>query len=359
MNAGHLIIRNRTALASQEGWIHVVPKGELPNREAGIVQVLDDAALDAIMLGIAKDKERLGNRWPGVYAGEEHFIYNDEKSSAAFAWFKDFEKREDGIWAKADGLTDLGEAAVKNRRFKYTSFVTDQKDTKKIEGNRVRILGVETIGFTNQANGRELLTPITNRSEEFRRGLELSADSKNNNDRKTKTMKTVLVELELSADAAEESALAAVRKLKNRATTAEGQVVPLTLRVTELETANTTLLSEQIDADLAAAGIKDEKIINRHKPLLSDPKHFANREERVAFIQDLAPQGQPVKGQTKLQNRDTRPPQGGKTADADGRAESAKATKIMNRASELQKQVPSMTLATAVTMAQNEVENAS
>ena len=237
--------------------------------------------------------------------------------------------------------------------------MTDQKDTKKIEGNRVRILGVETIGFTNQANGRELLTPITNRSEEFRRGLELSADSKNNNDRKTKTMKTVLVELELSADAAEESALAAVRKLKNRATTAEGQVVPLTLRVTELETANTTLLSEQIDADLAAAGIKDEKIINRHKPLLSDPKHFANREERVAFIQDLAPQGQPVKGQTKLQNRDTRPPQGGKTADADGRAESAKATKIMNRASELQKQVPSMTLATAVTMAQNEVENAS
>src|ERR1035441_4064878 len=99
MKTARLVIVNRTAPLSRDGWIHIVPKGELPNREAGIVQVLDDVSLDAILANIERDKSRLGNRWPGLYAGEEHFYYQDEKSTAAFAWFKEFQKRADGIWA--------------------------------------------------------------------------------------------------------------------------------------------------------------------------------------------------------------------------------------------------------------------
>src|ERR1051325_9091491 len=96
----HLIIFNRSSSVTTNGWIHIVPKGELPNREAGIVQVLDDDSLDSILRNIQADQQRLGENWPGIYAGREHFIYDDAQDSAALAWFKEFEKRDDGLWAK-------------------------------------------------------------------------------------------------------------------------------------------------------------------------------------------------------------------------------------------------------------------
>ena len=160
----HVVIFNRAPLVAASGWIHIVPKGELPNADAKLVQVLDEPALDSILSGIEQAKNRLGDKWPGIYAGREHFIYDDTKDSAALAWFKDFEKRGDGIWAKDDGLTPAGVDAVKNREYKFTSFVADRSDLKKIEGDKYRVMAIETVGFTNQANGKELLTPITNRS---------------------------------------------------------------------------------------------------------------------------------------------------------------------------------------------------
>lgn len=352
-----LIILNRAPLASSNGWIHIVPKGELPNREAGITQLLDDESLDSIIRNIDADKKRLGENWPGVYAGEEHFIYNDEKSSAAFAWFKDFEKRDNGIWAKDDGLTDLGAKAVNNKRFKFTSFVADRGDTQKLADGRVRILKIDTVGFTNQANGKELLTPITNRQTEFRRND--PADNDNNN-QNNKRMKSVCTLLGLSADASEESVHQAVTLLRNRATTAEDKLTPLTNRATTLETENATLLTEQIEADFATHKITDEKVVNRHKPLLADLKHFKNRAERVEFIKDLtkAPANSRQE-QTQLKNRDTRPPAAGAGENADKKKEQADANKIMNRAHAIMKETPNLSLPTAVRMAQTESENAS
>lgn len=156
------LLRNRAGVDGD--WIHIVPKGEVPNAEAGIVQVLDDAALDSILQNLRADADRLGPRWPGLYGGREHFIYNDEQDSVALAWFKTFEKRADGIWAHRDGLTDLGREAVENGRYKFTSFVAQQHDTQPLGGDRHRILKLDTVGFTNQANGKHLLTPITNRA---------------------------------------------------------------------------------------------------------------------------------------------------------------------------------------------------
>ena len=42
-----VVIFNR-APKSRPGWIHIVPKGELPNPEAKIVQVLDDKSQEKI-----------------------------------------------------------------------------------------------------------------------------------------------------------------------------------------------------------------------------------------------------------------------------------------------------------------------
>ena len=277
----HVVIFNRSALQSSDGWIHIVPKGELPNREANLVQVLDDESLDSILAGIETARNRLGDKWPGIYAGREHFIYNSDQDSAALAWFKDFEKRADGIWAKADGLTPTGTAAIKNRDYKFTSFVADRSDLKKIDGNRYRVMGIETVGFTNQANGKELLTPITNRQNNLADARASAANQNNNNQG---TMKNIATKLGLAAEASEDAILAEVTKLQNRATTLEGEVTPLKNRKTELETENQTLLGEQVDGLLAEHGIKEEKVMNRLKPVLTGLK---NRADRLAAMADL------------------------------------------------------------------------
>lgn len=277
MNPTHLIITNRAAVV--DGWIHIVPKGELPNRAANIVQVLDETALDSILANIEKDRARLGNKWPGIYAGREHFIYNDEQDSAALAWFKDFEKRSDGLWAKADGLTPIGQQVIANAEYKFTSFVADRRDTQKLEGNKVRILKIDTIGFTNQANGKELLTPITNRTNlADPRG---SAASNQNQNQRTMTMKSIAQKLGLAAEASEDAILAEVTKLQNRLTTLE----PLEAENTTLKNRTTELETEQCETLLDACGIKkDDK---RRAHLVSSLKMLKNRDERLAHLLDF------------------------------------------------------------------------
>ncbi len=117
------------------------------------------------MANIQADKQEQGADWPGIYLGLEHHIFDPAKSSEAYGWLKDFKQDSDGIWAHEDGLTDLGRDAIKNKRFKYTSFVADPSDLEKLGGNRARVLRIENVGLTNQANGRELLKPIVNRGE--------------------------------------------------------------------------------------------------------------------------------------------------------------------------------------------------
>jgi len=279
----HLIIFNRASSITGAGWIHIVPKGELPNREAGIVQVLDDDSLDSILRNIQADQQRLGDKWPGIYAGREHFIYDDDQDSAALAWFKDFEKRPDGIWAKDDGLTDIGRDVVKNGHYKFTSFVADRRHTQKLTHQsatapaKYRILKLDTIGFTNNANGKELLTPITNRSgvpplggspEPRKRGTPNSKhETQNINQTK---MQNLLTTLNLSADSGEESILAEITRLKNRNS--------------ELEAQNSSLLTEQVDGLFLTHGVKEEKLRNRLKLILVTLK---NREERLAALADF------------------------------------------------------------------------
>lgn len=335
MNATHLIIFNRAATA--DGWIHIVPKGELPNRAAGITQVLDDAALDAILANIAADQSRLGDKWPGIYAGREHFIYNDEQDSAALAWFKEFEKRADGIWAKADGLTPIGKQVLANAEYKFTSFVADRKDTAPVNGDakRVRILKLDTIGFTNQANGKELLTPITNRTDagvaRNLPGARASAASNQNQNERTNTMKSIAQKLGLAAEASEDAILGEVIKLQNRLTTLEplsGENEKLKNRVAEVE-------ADACESLLDGCGIKpDDK---RRAHLVSSLKVLKNREERLAHLLDFDIKpvedkaGKPA--QSRVLNRKDGKQTEAITEEAD---EQALAGKIKNRTNELQ-----------------------
>jgi hypothetical protein len=349
MNQSHVVIFNRAALQSSDGWIHIVPKGELPNREAGIVQVLDDEALDSILTGIEKDKNRLGDKWPGIYAGREHFIYDADHDSAALAWFKDFEKRPDGIWAKDDGLTATGTAAITNRDYKFTSFVADRSDLKKIEGTRYRVMKIETVGFTNQANGKELLTPITNRENL----ADADASAANQQQATKNKMKNIATKLGLAAEASEDAILAEVTKIQNRAT----ELAPLAEENKKLTNRLAAVDSEAVDTLLASHGVKDEKILNRLKPVIAA---LGTHEERVAALADFG--FKPV-SETKPAARVLNRGSGAATATSTATdeesalaAEHDRATKIMNRAVAIQKETPTISLATATTMAAKEIK---
>ena len=158
------IIYNRDGSLGADGWMHIVPRGELLNKTAEVAQVLGDSELDSILNDL-QNKQGMGDRWAGLYFGAEHHIYDEDQSSEAYGWGKLFQKRADGIWCKPE-LTDLGETAIRNKRFKFTSFVCDPNKPgamEKLGGNRVRILKIDTVGFTNLPAGRELLSPIANR----------------------------------------------------------------------------------------------------------------------------------------------------------------------------------------------------
>jgi len=344
-NPHRLVILNRAGLAPADGWIHIVPKGELPNAEAGLVQVLDDHALNSILTRIKEDATRRGTNWPGIYAGREHFIYDADKDSEALAWFKEFEKRTDGIWAKSEGLTDIGHEAVTNRRYKFTSFVADPADLQKLDGTanglpRYRVLRIETVGFTNQANGKELLTPIINRggdgsSPAIFAGLSSPADTTKHNHKQKNTMKSVCTLLGLATDADEPSVHAAVTKLLNRGDIAPDALATLRAEHTSLGETNQSLLNEQCETLLDNCGVKEDRVRNRLKDGM---KPLKNRQERLNYLADFGYRpGEPAKSPTSVRvlNRGSSAARESVTG-AHNEGEQAVALKIQNRASELQ-----------------------
>ena len=173
-------------------------------------------------------------------------------------------------------------------------------------------------------------------------------------------MKNIATKLGLSAEASEDSILAEVTKIQNRLTTLE----PLEADNLKLKNRIKQLDEDSVAALLAERKITDDKIKNRLKPVLTG---YPTREERIAALDDFGFSGEAATGhkaesrtpQTKLFNRGTKPPAAGKaTEEADVKTEKVAATKIMNRARELQKTTPNLSDATAVIMAQTEMENA-
>jgi hypothetical protein len=311
--------------------IHIVPRGELVNDEAGVTQIFDDKSLNSILADLRNRHAQKG----GLYMGEEHFIYDSNKSSQAFAWGKEFGLDDMGIWTTKYEPTDVGAPAIKNKRFKWTSLVADPAmpgAIEKLGGGKIRILKIDTVGFTNYPNGKNLLVPITNRDPNFA-GAGASTDSKQQN-HQIKKMKTVCSLLGLSADADETSVHAAVAKLQNRVTELEGEVTPLKNRKTELEAENQTLLGEQVDGILAECKITDTKIINRLKPSLTPLK---NRADRMSFLADLGYKPGAEKKETRVLNRGNGAAVANSTEDDD---EKTVADKIKNRANELKGAAP-------------------
>ncbi len=273
--------------------IHIVPRGELFNKEAGVTQVFDDKSIDAILADLQDHKAKNG----GLYLGEEHFIYNSEMSSEAFAWAKEFEKDAKGIWAINPDYTDVGEPAIKNKRFKWTSLVADAATPGAVENlgkGRVRILKLDTVGFTNYANGKHLLDPITNRNT-FP-GADASGAYQTKTER-TNTMKSIAQKLGLAPEASEDAILGEVTKLQNRLTTLE----PLEAENTTLKNRVAATEGEQYETLLDACGLKKDDV--RRARLVPALKTLKNREERLAYLADFELKPVEAKKDTAAQTR--------------------------------------------------------
>jgi phage I-like protein len=303
---------NREGTLPDDGWYHLVPLGEFPHSESGRVQVIDQAAITA-MLNRFNDEARRPN-FAGLLIDQEHWSYDSDKSSESFGWVKELANRADGLWGRIE-FSDLGEQAVKNRRYKFVSPVFwPAKDIQKLDGQKVRPLRIDSFGLTNSPNFKGMV-PFTNRA-----GADAPAEDQNQPPKHS--MKQVAQRLGLSADASEDSILAAVDKLANRATSAETQATDLGKEVGELKNRNAEMLNDQVADELDAAGITEETKRTKLTPVL---KSMKNRAERVDFLKECVAsdkQDDTKSGDRPVFNRaDTKTPKNPTAPDEKSRAD--------------------------------------
>ncbi|HEX4262754.1 MAG TPA: phage protease [Verrucomicrobiae bacterium] len=298
-------ILNRDFSHPADGWYQIEPKGEHPNRAAGVVQVIDDEAAQSIVTRFNEDattgRLRHGNE---MLIDHEHFSDQPDQETRAYGWLLELQDRVDGIYARVR-WTKTGREAVDGGDYRFFSTEYGPKDLQllKAEGGKrkaemqlVRPLRLGGLSLTNMNNNRGQ-KPITNRAPNG------SADQP----QQTKTMNTVAIKLGLAADASEEIVLAEVTRLLNRVT----ELIPHEEENKSLRDRLSAVDGEQVHTLLDLHGVKDEKIRNRLKPVLMGLK---NREERVAELLDFgfkleehrSPERQPARLLNRLEGRQPR-----------------------------------------------------
>jgi len=301
-----LPILNRDFQHPADAWYQIEARGEHPNRRAGIVQVIDDAACQSIVNRFNTEAAQPG--FAGMLIDHEHFKHDEDKETVAYGWLEKLENRADGIYGQIR-WTDTGKKAVDGGDYRYFSTEYDPADLEVINksdpsdpSRRVRPLRLDGLSLTN-ANNNKGQKPITNRAP------------KAFGAQKAKQMKTVCTLLGLSADASEEAVHAEVARALNR--------------VKELE-------SSQIESDLETYKNRfDPKQREFIKTLL-----VTNRAATMEFLK-TQPEGKGQLAPARLHNRQTAQPMdaaaGGEPADEAAlsaeRSSAIEQYKIANRCS--------------------------
>lgn len=303
-----------------DGWYQIEPKGEHPNRAAGVVQVIDEEAMQSIVDQFNQDaaggKLRHGSE---MLIDHEHFSDQPDKETRAYGWLVELQLREDGIYGRVR-WSKTGKEAVDGGDYRFFSTEYAPGDCVECRGTangtgtaegdaaagdagdegssldtrhdplpRVRPLRLDGLTLTNMNNNRGQ-KPITNREPNE------PADKPKTG---IKHMNTIATKLGLAADVSEEIVLAEVTRLLNRMT----EMLPHEEENKLLRERLGTIDGEQVHTLLDLHGVRDEKIRNRLKPVLMDLK---NREERVSALLDFGfkPEERRMERQTpRLLNR--------------------------------------------------------
>ena len=146
-----------------DGWVQLTPLGEFYHNGAGVTQVVDREACDAIAKDF--DARKADANFPGVLVDFDHFSLDTDKSSEAAGWITGLdglESRPDGLWAKVR-WSDAGLSAVKGGRFRLVSPVFPGVDScEDLGGGRIRPRSLVSVALTNEPNIKGS-KPIANR----------------------------------------------------------------------------------------------------------------------------------------------------------------------------------------------------
>lgn len=328
-------ILNRAGQLPTDGFYQIEALGEHVNHAAKVVQVIDDKAVESIVNRFNAEAGKGGEDFPGMRIDKDHLSQSLENPTESLGWNMQLRNRAGIPEAKID-WTALGRPLIESKpgeppvyKFFSTEYDPAQVEkigTRQVDGKTyavVRPLRLDGLSLTNDPNNKGA-KPISNRDVR--------------DESQPTIMKTLLKKLGLSEDASEESGLAALEVILNRATTAEGKVTTITAE-------RDGLLAVQVEVDLEkyAPVIKNRDSV---KAAL-----IANRKTTIEFLEGLKPA---ATEQTRITNR-----AGAATPDKQRAAgevdEEAVAAKITNRANKLKGDNPKRTFDSCWMQAQREV----
>lgn len=328
-------ILNRSGGLPADNWYQIEVSGEHPNKEAGVIQIIDAKAIDSIVNRFAARAAAAGDDWSGLLIDRDHFSLDPDKTTEAYGWLMEVRNRDGQLEGRID-WTDLGRPAVEAKRFKFFSSVYDRADVEKLGTRQVRNrawtvirpLALDRLAVTNDPNNKGG-KPISNRDS---------------GDESQPIMKNLLKKLGLAEDASEESGLAALEKITNRAATAEASLATVTAE-------RDTLLDTQIEADLE----KHKGVIKNRDTIKAALKR--DRKGTLEMLEGLQPAGDGGEGgeRSPITNRRQAKTPSKTPAEADASQEAdARAARISNRAKQLRAGNPSLSLGQAYADAEAE-----
>ena len=164
-------ILNKDFQHPADGWYQIEALGNHPNRAAGVMQVIDRPAAEAIVKAFnseaAAGKLRHGAE---MLIDHEHFSDQPDQETRAYGWLQELQNREDGIYGRIRWTT-TGQTAVDGGDYRFFSTEYDPNDLQVVKnGNKksklreVRPMRLDGLTLTNMNNNKGQ-KPITNRRQ--------------------------------------------------------------------------------------------------------------------------------------------------------------------------------------------------
>ncbi len=340
LSAPVALVANRDFKFPADGWMPFFPYGEVPGpienpdgTTASVVQVLDRPAAEAVLAAFRGEAAK--PNFGGVLVDIDHFSLDPAKESRAAMWIDELQTRDDGVWFKSR-VTNTGRTLLEGGDYRFISPVLEFPARQYRSGDRVRPIGLHSAGLTNDPRIKGGL-PLSNR--------QTAATAERSEIQPT--MKTVLKELGLADDASEQSAVAAVQTIRNRATKAEGDLVTL-------RTEHTELLAAQVESDLKEF---EPVIANRDEV---KAQLLANRKGTLIVLRGLKKPAEAKPDPARITNRGAArtPAETPAEAEATAAKDKQRGAKIANRAAELRKLTPSLSRSAAFAKAEAELDAA-
>ena len=282
----HPLLNSATQSGQKTFWGHLTGLGEVPvtietadGQKMDIVQVYDEAALDALYNRFLQDREAAGDRWAGLLVDFDHESNDADKSSQAGGWILNMERRGNELWGEIDP-SDIGRAAIEGKRFRFLSVTHNPGDVAFLGNKRLRPLRIDRVALTNDPNNRRLKPiPVSffNRAGAGAspEGNEHPAEAGKAGE--TKMDKKVLCNrLGLPETATDEEVAAKLDQVIANAKKYDEEMPVMKNRVTQLEV-------ELVDADLATYGDQVEDKAALKTSLLK------NRADTIQVLKVLKP----------------------------------------------------------------------